>query len=763
MRGKSTLILLIAVIIAGIVAYSLSKKPTSEELAGKQMRVLDGFVAKNIATVEIEADGKRIACARDGAAPDRWLITAPMKLRADRNEIESILRDFEEAERTGRLIRAEKGKALDLAEYGLDRPTRTASFREAPPSTRSWTLLVGRNSPVGNLLYAAPSDKSLIYTIDKSVAEALDATLNDLRSKKLTEQMDAAELTAVEIQASKWHDSEGFSLTCGKQGDRWELREPIHDLADTAAITGLANRINQHTLKSADFVADEGRQDSTLSARAGDYGLDSPALSVTFRLAEQSYTIVLGCRENAEGETFYAMNKAEGAIVQVPTKLFEDLRKGPNELRERSVVSFVEDDVEKIRIARGGALLELDKADGKWQVAGEKTAKADDVVVGALIHGLKDARVEQFVADAPTTLDQYALDEGRLWNVALVGGEDKLLAQLQIGADDEDGKLFYARRPGYAPALAVAKKPFVGDVRSGRLAMLDRLMLQEPETQAIELKLVTAEHAFRCERKDSGSDWKLLEPVHGPADQSAVRRIVGGFASLRAAGLAAESADDLSPYGLDSPTISVEVTYLKPKPKGEKEGNVPPETYVKRLLVGAGSEEIAPGFFASVEGGPRVFVLGAGTVEDLRAGLASKVICEAKGIWQVDFSVGGGAARSFTYDRKGAVWTGAGGEALDDDLREKVAAAANLLERFTGTGVTAYIVKDPAAYGFDKPALSVSLKDEHTEGKVVTIGRQADDQGWYATGPASSYVLVASAQDVEKLLAAANAVEPPAE
>ena len=744
MKHKSTLALLGAVIVAGVVAYVLSEVPSSEELAEKRTRVLPDFVTEKIGTLEIETAGTTITCVRDRADESKWFITAPSRLRADRYEVEGIISRFEAAETTGRPIRAEKATTLNPADYGLDAPLRRATFREADPSGRSWELLIGKDAPMGGLVYAAPPDRTVVYTIDKSVADRLDVAPNDLRSKKLTETVDTSDLKAVRIEAAAWEGKEGFALVCERKAGRWELREPVQDLADAITVLDLADEINGHALTRDDFVSDD-------PDRAGDYGLDRPALAISLELGTGTRRIVVSRRKEDKEETFYAMDEAESSIVRVPKGLFERLRKEPDEFRERTLVRLLKDDVTEIRITGAGGTLELERTGEQWAIAGEEPAAADGPTIGSLLAGLEHARVLKFVADEPKDPATYGLNEQDRLEVVLKDANDTTLVRLYFGADEGSAEHFYAQRPDYPAVLLLKKEPFVADLRRGRLGLLDRLVLKEPERQAVEVELVRGEEVFRCSRKDGKAPWKLQAPVAGPADELAVGHVAAVFGGLRAEGLVAESFDDPARYGLAAPSVIAMLTYRLDEDESR--------TYVQRLLVGSESREEPPGIFAQLDGDPRVFVLAQDVVDCLMADLASRTICLSDNIEGMEFRWEGGAL-SAAYDRETRRWKRADGGEFGKDLSEKVARAAVQLRNFRGEKVVAYLEKDPSRYGFEKPALVVELKEGTAEGKTVVIGKEAPEGGRFAKGPASSFVLVAADRHVQRLLAVAVQPEP---
>ena len=131
------------------------------------------------------------------------------------------------------------------------------------------------------------------------------------------------------------------------------------------AVEKLAEAVSYFSLTSADFVVDD-------PTKVADYGLDRPALSIEFKMEDASRTIIIAERQEGEQTTIYAMNKGEPAIVKVSGRLLEDLRKEPNDLRERSIADFENDDVVRVTAAGPDMSLVLDKVEGNWQITGEE-------------------------------------------------------------------------------------------------------------------------------------------------------------------------------------------------------------------------------------------------------------------------------------------------------------------------------------------------------------------------------------------------------
>ena len=746
MRYKFTLIMLGLVVLAAVIAYVFSQKPTSDEQAQQQSRALPGLSAKAVFEFVIEHDDTKIVCQR--SSEDEWIITAPLPLRADKYEVEGILNKFADAERIGRPTPVGDGGQTALSEYGLDKPTRMVTFRGSGKGAPSWSLAMGKEVGIGELVHALPGDGQAAIRIKKDVADKLDVTLASLRSKKLAAPIKLEGLTRVTVEAKQWNDEPAFTVTTEKQGGTWEWAGDTRDLADGDKAEQLAKKINDHYLNESDFVCDD-------PSKAMDYGLDDALLTVRLLSEGMDNTFAFGHKKEGDEEVFYAMNKAEPAIVKVTKTLFEDLRVQPEKLRQRSLLALDTDSVRRVSVTTADGALVLEKKDESWQIVGEPTVGADRQAVSDMLQGLSDAEARDFLPADPQKMADCGLDETHVRKVELYGKDDKLLGQIELGASDKTPDLVYARRPQYGSVLSVERKDYLGDIMLGRLAFLDRKVFDEPQDDAVEVVLAYDNAEFRCARKDRNDAWKLKAPIEGPADAMTVSRVAGLFAPLKVKGFASESAENLAQYGLNVPRGRLKVTY-RAAGAAPAEGAEGAPTRVRELLIGSESTQHPKGLFAKLADEARVFVFAAQDVDALKESPASKLISRAQDVGRMAFRWDGGALE---FAKQGDTWQTASGEALSADMQTRVKDAARLLESFSGAEVAALIEAGAFAYGFDRPALTIEFKDAVAAGKKVVLGRETQDGARYAKGPASNYVLIARKWDADKLLAV---VRPPA-
>jgi hypothetical protein len=353
-----------------------------------------------------------------------------------------------------------------------------------------------------------------------------------------------------------------------------------------------------------------------------------------------------------------------------------------------------------------------------------------------------------FVDDAPSSLGRYGLDRGSVMEVVAQDEDGSDVARVQLGSDGPDGKTVYACRPDYDAVLSVARGPWIDDLRAGRLALLERTVLSEDARDSVAIVTGGGGQRFRCERNGPGESWRMVEPVEGPTDRAAAQEIVRAFAGLRARRFVGESAGNLATHGLDAPFATVEITYRKQAGEQDSEGG---RTYVRTLLIGR--ESGTEGRYAKLEGDPRVFLLDGRTVAAMTAPLASRIICRVRELRRIDFRAAG---RSLSFEREGrtSAWRDENGGAVNEAVRARLGAVRRLLADFRASRIAAYALADGVAFGLDRPTLTVTFDDEAVADKQLVVGKRAGKEGYYVTGSESSFVLVASPEDVQRLLAA---------
>ncbi len=733
-RYKGTIVLLAAVLVAALIAYALSRQPTTEELREQRARLLPDLAADSVTRLAIADGERRVVCER---TDEGWLITHPARARADDWAVEEILERLQAA-RTQWTISPDDEPDVSPADYGLDPPARTVEVTVGEPRERTWTLLVGTPTGAADALWVQVKGQRRVVAVSRHALAPTDTTVADLRSRSLAPRISTSELAALTVTGYDAETGDPVTVRCERSDGVWEVREPFFDLADADAVHGLARAIYDHSIPAEDFVADDINAEDP--AQLAPFGLDQPDVLVTLEARGGGQEFAFARVRADEETTHYAMNRAEASVTRVPEALYNAVRLGPGDLRSPALADVRPKRVEALTIAGPDGEFTLRRRAEEWIIDGTPPAEADASRVDHALRDLTGARVREFVTDRADDLATYGLGEHERMTVTLLDEHGRTLASVAFGRPGEEYTV-HARRAGYPPVLRVPKDRFFDPFRRGRLAFLEREILAEPPEQAVRVSLEHEGGRFVCERDSAEAEWRLREPVSGPADQWAARMVVETFGRLRVGAFVETDAADLAPYGLDKPAITATVTYLAP-------GAAPPER-TRTMLIGRETSEPARGSFARLEGDPRVFVLPDFRVDQFRACLASRTICRAPDLAAFAVRRRDDEGR-FVRDSRSGDWFHADGSEIDEGLALIVQDIARLLEEFEAERVADYVERRPARYGFDEPYLTVEFDTETTRGMTITVGERTEG-GRYVKGPASAFVLVLRDQQVERL------------
>jgi hypothetical protein len=257
----------------------------------------------------------------------------------------------------------------------------------------------------------------------------LEKTTLDLREKRLAVFEDAqVRSLSVELGETRYF--------LKKEGVLWKLVAPLADRADETTVGRLLGAVRQ--LRALRFVTDLANplEDER-------YGLAQPALQAIVTLHDGTrHTLVIGRAEIDGAPRSFARRKEGTSIAEVPADaLLRELDVSSFALRDKRVLGFERDRVEKIRIALAdGQTLELDRVrsgadagiEDDWKFAGPQPGPARKWKVGSLLWALASMKASAFADEAPADLAPFGLARPER-TVTLLGEGGAQLGVLFIG------------------------------------------------------------------------------------------------------------------------------------------------------------------------------------------------------------------------------------------------------------------------------------------------------------------------------------------
>jgi hypothetical protein len=187
-----------------------------------------------------------------------------------------------------------------------------------------------------------------------------------------------------------------------KSADGWSLTSPQAVRADDSEVTGITSNLASVSIQR---VVDEN------PSNLGDYGLREPVTAVSFKTkgAKEFKTLQIGTKTPA-GSDMYAKTAEDKKVFLVPGYLESTFGRTPFDLRDKKIISFDREKVDRIEIRRGQSLLSLAKANGEWRMTAPVEARADFGAIEGLISKLQSAQMKAIVTEDPSEFAKYGID-----------------------------------------------------------------------------------------------------------------------------------------------------------------------------------------------------------------------------------------------------------------------------------------------------------------------------------------------------------------
>ncbi len=304
MKGLKTLIVFVIVLLTGAYIYFYERKtPTTEEREEKEKKVFD-FKSEEVKKISIKKDEHLIVCEKKGGT---WQMVKPLKVKADKSEIERILSRLEFMESQRKLK-----EKIELQKFGLDNPKIEVTINS---KDKSLTLLLGDNCPVGGNMYAMRKNIEEILVVRKGILNDLDKEVEDFRDRQVVE-IDKFKTSKLLIERDE------DILECRKEDEKWHITNPIQACGDSEKIEEILDKLND--LKIENFVSED-------PAETEKYGLSSPMLTATIWEGDSSRSVIFGTQEENK---VYAKRKAFDSIYSVKEDIITALTKEPETLKK---------------------------------------------------------------------------------------------------------------------------------------------------------------------------------------------------------------------------------------------------------------------------------------------------------------------------------------------------------------------------------------------------------------------------------------------
>jgi hypothetical protein len=336
-----------------------------------------------------------------------------------------------------------------------------------------------------------------------------------------------------------------------KAGEPWVITRPVGAAADQTTASNLARAIADCQItKTVEEKADDLKP----------FGLDKPQVIVTVTDTKGKTLSGLQVgKVTPVGFSAYLKYTDKPAIMLTSSAFSSGMNKTLDQMRDRELMSFKFDDVQKLIITHDdGTQIALDRDGDKWKIVKPASYEADPTQVRQVLTTLGDAKVADFITDAPSNAAQYGLEKPHLTATVYLakgGAQESLLFGFKQKESGKDG--IYVRRGERAPIYTVAPWVMSGLDKSV-LGLRDKTVLTFDPSKVETITLKPVDKPQYAIKRTSDGKWNVVEDNKtSPADMAIVERFMDQIRDLKGNSIIMDPIKSPEMFGMDKPELVV--------------------------------------------------------------------------------------------------------------------------------------------------------------------------------------------------------------
>ena len=224
-----------------------------------------------------------------------------------------------------------------------------------------------------------------------------------------------------------------------KRDQEWFLVQPVTARADTWTVDQIINTLAAGTWE---------REVTPLPKDLRDFGLADPDIEVTLSgkdLARPS-KVMIGA-ENPTGNMRYVRVDQEERVLLVYARFKDALDKTPDDLRDKHILGFEEDQVFRIAWRAEEKTFTAEKKENKWVLVEPPGEEITDSQIKSLVWRLGDLKFKKIYEKPEHPLSYYSLNKP-YGMVRLSDQEKQIIEDLSFGMRKEPTVSHYAKAEG---------------------------------------------------------------------------------------------------------------------------------------------------------------------------------------------------------------------------------------------------------------------------------------------------------------------------
>ena len=581
-RWKSILVLLVlAAGLGGFFYYDSYYLGPRREKAESAKGRLWTIEPKDVERITVVRKGETLRLQR---APDGgWDMLEPVKTRGDRSVVDDMVTGLATA-RVDREIDPNPAKPGD---FGLAPPEADVKL-EVKGRSEPLSLQVGSKNPTGVWVYAREGGKPAVVTLSESIARDTTRPVADFRDHTVV-AFDRKNVSGVDLDV----DGEQMSIVADPPG-KWRMVKPRPLRADTDLVSEFLDKLEG--AKAMEFVDDAPK---SLAA----YGLDKPSRVTVWvgRDKDRSARTLLVGKTVPDKKGVYVKRDGEPGVILTAEALWTAFPKTVGALRDKTVVNYAFDKLERVEITHHGQTVGLAKEGTGWKLTAPEALRADSGAVTQLLWKIRDLQALGFLSENAAEVPRFLGKPDvtvKLWES---GTKDPKVLLLQSSTERRGGQpAALAAVQGEGPVVLVQGKALT-ELAPGVAELRDRTVFPAFDLGDVKRARVTGGDKPLVVEKSGETDWKQVEPTRGATKDGRVANVLLALKALKWKEIASKGGDDAT-YGLDKPELEMSVF----KADGSEVGT---------LLVGKSDGAVT---YVKVKAEPGIYAVSSKDLEDLR-------------------------------------------------------------------------------------------------------------------------------------------------
>ena len=299
------------------------------------------FLTTLIDRAIFQVNGGAIELAKD---QDNWQLVRPIKARASNDAVVDILTKLNQTQ-ISKFVGADESS--NLSSFGLDSPVDVLTLYGG--DGKKFEIDIGGPDPSNpQAVYAGIPERNSVVEVDKTFANLLNITPDDLRDRKIA-RLNSDLIDRITIESPTQQ-----KIILAREENHWHFLSPMEAPADPTNIGRLIQELNDSDV--TEFVSDTATD-------LAKYGLDQPKLRITFSSFASENTaesnageVVLSTLEfgkSGNGVT-YGRVKEEPYIFSIADQVFDSLPKTKFNFRSLDVVNLKREDLVSVHVEKAG-------------------------------------------------------------------------------------------------------------------------------------------------------------------------------------------------------------------------------------------------------------------------------------------------------------------------------------------------------------------------------------------------------------------------